>query len=88
MGPRTGLHNVEKRKFLPYRDSNSDPSVAQPVAIRYTDYTSVSQPPGRCPVPDPDINYTGPSSYRKKNLSCRSLTKVENHWTILSYALF
>jgi len=23
-------------------------------------YTSVSQPPGRAPVPGPDINYTGP----------------------------
>jgi hypothetical protein len=23
-------------------------------------YTSVSQPPGRGPVPDPGINYTGP----------------------------
>jgi len=23
-------------------------------------YTSVSQPPGRGPVPDPSINYTGP----------------------------
>ena len=23
-------------------------------------YTSVSQPPGRGPVPGPDINYTGP----------------------------
>jgi hypothetical protein len=27
---------MEKRKFLPYRDSNSDPSVVQPVASRYT----------------------------------------------------
>jgi hypothetical protein len=36
--PRTGLDNVEKRKFLPYWDSNSDPSVVQLVAIRYTDY--------------------------------------------------
>jgi hypothetical protein len=33
--PRTGLDDVEKRKFLPYRDSNSDPSVVQPVASRY-----------------------------------------------------
>jgi hypothetical protein len=36
--PRTGLDNVEKRKFLPYRDPNSDPSVVQPVASRYTYY--------------------------------------------------
>jgi hypothetical protein len=27
----------------------------------------------------PGINYTGPSSYRKKNLPRRGLTKVENH---------
>ena len=26
----------------------------------YTPYTSVSQPPGRGPVPGPGINYTGP----------------------------
>jgi hypothetical protein len=35
--PRTGLDDVEKRKFLTYRDSNSDPSAVQPVASRYTD---------------------------------------------------
>jgi hypothetical protein len=32
VGPRTGLDDVEKR------DSNSDLSVVQPVASRYTDY--------------------------------------------------
>jgi hypothetical protein len=36
--PRAGLDKVEGRKFWQYRDSNSDPSVFQPVAIRYTDY--------------------------------------------------
>jgi hypothetical protein len=36
---RAGLDDLEKTKFLrPYRDSNSDPSVVQPVASRYTDY--------------------------------------------------
>jgi hypothetical protein len=30
--PRAGLDDVEKRKSRPYRDSNSDPSVVQPVA--------------------------------------------------------
>jgi hypothetical protein len=33
--PRAGLDDVEKRKF--YRDSNSDPSVVQPIASRYND---------------------------------------------------
>jgi hypothetical protein len=37
-GPRAGLDDVEKRKFLALRDSNSDPSVVQPVASRYTEY--------------------------------------------------
>jgi hypothetical protein len=32
---RAGLDDSEKRK---YRDSNSDPSIIQPVASRYTDY--------------------------------------------------
>jgi hypothetical protein len=37
MGPRAGLDDVEKRRFLPHRDSNSDPFAVQPVASRYTD---------------------------------------------------
>jgi hypothetical protein len=41
--PRAGLDDVEKRKFLTYRDSNSDPSVVQPVSSRYTDYASPPQ---------------------------------------------
>jgi hypothetical protein len=37
--PRTGLGDVEKRKFFPYtRTRNSDHSVLQPVVRRYTDY--------------------------------------------------
>jgi hypothetical protein len=40
MGPRTGLDDVEKEKSWPYRDSNSDPSVTQPVASHYTDWAS------------------------------------------------
>jgi hypothetical protein len=35
--PRTGLDDVEKRKFLTLPDSKSDPSVFQPVASCYTD---------------------------------------------------
>ena len=30
------------------------------VAVKGTVYSSVSQPPGRGPVPGPGINYTGP----------------------------
>jgi hypothetical protein len=41
--PRTGLDDLEKRRFLPYWDSNSDPSVVQPVASHYTDY-SITDP--------------------------------------------
>jgi hypothetical protein len=35
--PRAGLDNIEKWKFWPYRDSNPELSVVQPVASRYTD---------------------------------------------------
>jgi hypothetical protein len=35
--PRADLDDVVKRKFLTFRDSNSDPSVVQPVASRYND---------------------------------------------------
>jgi hypothetical protein len=40
VGPRAGLDDVEKRKFLPYRDLSSDPSVVHTVNSRYTDYTT------------------------------------------------
>jgi hypothetical protein len=43
MGPRTSLDDLEKRKILPYRESNSDRSVVQPVASRYTDYANPAQ---------------------------------------------
>jgi hypothetical protein len=36
--PRVGLDDVEKRNSWPYRDSNSDSSVVQPVASRYNDW--------------------------------------------------
>jgi hypothetical protein len=35
--PRAGLDDEEKRKFLTLPGLNSDPSVVQPVASRYTD---------------------------------------------------
>jgi hypothetical protein len=38
VNPRASLDDMEKWKFLTLRDSNSDPSVVQPVASRYTDY--------------------------------------------------
>jgi hypothetical protein len=31
--PKAGLDDVEKRKFLTYWDSNSDPLVVKPVAL-------------------------------------------------------
>jgi hypothetical protein len=42
--PRAGLDYVEKRKFLAYRNSKSDPSIVQSVASRYTD----------CAIPAPE----------------------------------
>jgi hypothetical protein len=37
VGPRAGLDDMKKIIFLLYLDSNSDPSVVQPVGSRYTD---------------------------------------------------
>jgi hypothetical protein len=37
VGPRTGLDDVKKIKSRSYLDSNSEPSVVQPVANRYID---------------------------------------------------
>jgi hypothetical protein len=40
VGPRADLDNVKKREnSWPYYDSNSDPSIIQPMDSRYTDYT-------------------------------------------------
>jgi hypothetical protein len=38
MDTRTGLDDVERNNSRLYQDSNSDFSVVQPVASRYTDY--------------------------------------------------
>jgi hypothetical protein len=38
----------EVKIFLPYRDPNSDPSVVQPVASRYTDFATAAHRAGRC----------------------------------------
>jgi hypothetical protein len=37
VGPRAGVDDVEKRKFLTLLDSKSDPSVVQHAASGYTD---------------------------------------------------
>jgi hypothetical protein len=37
--PEPGLDDVERRKILPYQDSNTDPLTVQPVANPYADYT-------------------------------------------------
>jgi hypothetical protein len=39
VGPGAGLDDVEKRKFLTLLGLQLDPSVIQPIASRYTDYT-------------------------------------------------
>jgi hypothetical protein len=31
VGPRTGLDDVERRKYVPYLDSNSDPSAVDAI---------------------------------------------------------
>jgi hypothetical protein len=38
VGPRTGLDDVERRKFLTLPGLEPDASVVQPVGSRYTDY--------------------------------------------------
>jgi hypothetical protein len=40
VGPKTGYNDEENRKILPYRISNLDPSVVQPVTGRYTDWAT------------------------------------------------
>ena len=48
---RVGKCGKDKMSFIQPRDVYRFPNVS---------YTSVSQPPGRGPVPGPGINYTGP----------------------------
>jgi hypothetical protein len=40
VGPRAGLGDMESDNSLPYRDSNTDPSVIHPAASRYTDWAT------------------------------------------------
>jgi hypothetical protein len=49
--PRAGLHDVKKRKLLTLPGSNSDHSVVQPVASRYTDY-AIPAHDGQSPKPN------------------------------------
>jgi hypothetical protein len=72
--------DMEQKKALPSLDFMM--SRRPGGSLGHTAYSSVSQLPGCGPVLGPDINYTRPSSYRKKNLLVRGLTKVENHWHI------
>jgi hypothetical protein len=46
VGPRTNLEDIGRRKFCPYREWNSDPSVVQYVASLYTD-CAILAPGGR-----------------------------------------
>jgi hypothetical protein len=39
--PRTGLGDLEKRKFLALPGSKLNPSAVEPVASRYTDYATM-----------------------------------------------
>jgi hypothetical protein len=40
--PKAGLDNMEKLKSLTYHELNSHPSVIQPIAGCYTDYTTMA----------------------------------------------
>jgi hypothetical protein len=40
--PRAVVDDMEEFKILPYRDSNFDPPVVQPVTSGYTDYAVVA----------------------------------------------
>jgi hypothetical protein len=70
---RVGLDDLEKRKILPQRDSNSDTSVVKPVTSRYTDYA----------IPVPGIVVTlricmreifGSNLGRKHRFTCKVLS--------------
>jgi hypothetical protein len=64
--PRAGLDDMEKWKFLPHRDSNSDSLVVQSVVSRYTDYA----------IPALDINLLQlKTNYlkKKKDMTLQSL---------------
>jgi hypothetical protein len=55
VGPSASLEVLEKKKFCPYRDSNSDPSPVQPIASCYTDYV----------IPVPSDNDDDDDDYNK-----------------------
>jgi hypothetical protein len=49
VGPRSGLYITKKRKIsYTYHESSPDPSVVQPVARRYTDWTNQAHSISEC----------------------------------------
>jgi hypothetical protein len=73
MDPRAGLDDLEKRNSWPYRDSNSDPSVVQPVASRYTDW-AIPAPPYHYQVHTNLINPT--STLSTEIIYCTTAVEV------------
>jgi hypothetical protein len=67
--PTAGLDDVEKRKFLTLPGLNSDPSVVQPIASRYTNYA--------IPVPNFHGCYAG--VYPGRNLNSPVYFPFINH---------
>jgi hypothetical protein len=59
VSPRTGLDDVERRKILPYQDSNSDPSDVKPVVNHYTDcdLPASTRPPEACYTSWPELKF-------------------------------
>jgi hypothetical protein len=68
------VRNPLKINIKPFKESQCVSMFT--ACIGYVPCGSVSQPPGRASVPGSGINYTRPSSCRKKNLLGRGVTKV------------
>jgi hypothetical protein len=56
VGPRAGLDDVEKRKFLTLLGLKLNPSVIQPIAKHYTD-CAILVPRGGGSYPNPVQNF-------------------------------
>jgi hypothetical protein len=75
--PRAGLYDWRSENSLSYWDSNSDLSIIQPVATRYSDYT----------IPAPK-SYSVPSGNSTSNEVITSSFNIHsNHYSLITLQL-
>jgi hypothetical protein len=95
VGPTAGLEAVEKRKFFPHLNSNSDPSVIQPVTSRYSDWATDSQKSRRTYGNSTEHDLCSFETFSlqqiervtlevRRHVNCRLLSDFYQNWNVLA----